>query len=86
MGTDITLTSSYGTAPPSTQPMPQATACSVCRKHYSEHVEEKCLFDSTMFQQEDFYAYRQRFEAWMAGQRLEDCLALIVYNLTRVKP
>lgn len=84
--TEITLTPSYGSSSPSTPPMPRATQCGNCGRQYAEHPEGKCLFDSSQFRQEDLSVFKSRFEAWANGQRLEDCLAQIVYNLTKVTP
>jgi hypothetical protein len=83
---DITLTVNYGGGASSvTGPMPRADVCKICHRVYADHAEGKCLFESTKFQEEDFYGYHSRFAAWMAGQRLEDCLARIAYELTKAK-
>ena len=76
---DVTLglpnTSSY-----TNMPMPRP-GCRYCMRPREEHQEDKCLFSTTTFQQEDLTSFRSRFGAWSNGQRIEDCLAEIVYYL-----
>lgn len=79
VGADVSLglpnMSSY-----TSMPMPRP-GCRSCLRSQEEHEGGKCLFNTTTFQQEDLSTFRIRFGSWCNGQRIEDCLAEIVYYL-----
>lgn len=76
---DITL-GQPNSSTPTYSPMP-IPGCRLCLRPREEHQEDKCLFSTTAYQPEDITAFRSRFGAWSAGQRIEDCLAAVVFYL-----
>ena len=76
---DITL-GSPNPSSPTYAPMPRP-GCRLCLRPREEHQEDKCLFSTTTYVPEDLASFRSRFGAWSSGQRIEDCLAEIVFYL-----
>lgn len=69
----------------STSAMPRLDLCHNCGKTHAVHVDGKCLFEASKFipVDQDREQFRQRFLSWAAGQKLEEALCRIVYELTR---
>lgn len=65
--------------------MPRLDLCHNCGKIQALHVEGKCVFDASTFKpvDQDFATFKTEFMQWASGQKLEDALCHIVYELTR---
>ena len=68
---------------PHLKAMPRADSCLCCGKAFEQHVDRKCLYSSTDYVEEPEIAFMTRFSAWANGQKIEECLARIVYELTK---
>jgi len=83
--TEIELTNPYTSQQEKSDPMPRMDTCHNCGKVQSMHTDNKCLFVSTMFKPVDqgYTEFRSKFMQWASGQKIEDALCNIVYELTR---
>lgn len=83
--TEIELTNPYNSGYEKADPMPRMDVCHNCGKVQSMHTDNKCLFDSSVFRPVDqgYAEFRTKFLSWAHGQKLEDALCNIVYELTR---
>lgn len=68
--------------PPTVARMPRADDCHNCGQPRAEHGHDKCLFDATNAQPLSREEFVKRFSGWIYGQKIEDALANIVYELT----
>jgi len=82
---DIELSHLYSNASEKAQAMPRMDQCHNCGHSRPTHVDGKCLFVSTMFKplDKDYTSFRTEFMQWVHGQKIEDALCNIVYELTR---
>lgn len=83
--TEIELTNPYTSNGEKNTPMPRMDTCHNCGKSRATHTDNKCLFEATAFSPRDLsYAeFQSQFMSWAQGQKLEDALCNIVYELTR---
>jgi hypothetical protein len=83
---EIELTNPYSSGhTEKSQPMPRMDTCHNCGRARATHTEGHCLFESTSYKPRDqsYESFRSEFMSWIQGQRLEDGLCNIVYELTR---
>ena len=84
--TEIELTNTgYTYSAEKNDAMPRMDRCHNCGKVQALHTDNKCLFDASSFTPVDLsYAdFRVKFLAWGSGQKIEEALCNIVYELTR---
>lgn len=84
-GIDIELTNSYTNEQEKATPMPRMDTCHNCGKVQAMHTDNKCLFDASTFKPLDqgYAEFRSKFMSWAQGQKIEEALCNIVYELTR---
>lgn len=63
--------------------MPRGDDCHTCASPANTHPNGKCLFEASQLQPISRDEFTKRFRAWVAGQKLEEALGNIVYELTR---
>ena len=82
---DIELANTFTNEPERAEAMPRMDTCHNCGKVRSGHAEGKCLFDASTFAPRDrsYQEFRTEFMRWACGQKIEDALCNIVYELTR---
>ena len=79
------MTNPYTSNAEKNTPMPRMDTCHNCGKVRAGHIDNKCLFDASTFKPRDdsYESFRSQFMSWVQGQKLEDGLCNIVYELTR---
>ena len=82
---EIELTNPYTNNGEKTTPMPRMDTCHNCGKVRAGHVDNKCLFEAASFKPRDesYESFRTQFMSWAHGQKIEEALCNIVYELTR---
>jgi hypothetical protein len=82
---EIELTNPFTSSGGKSDSMPRLDTCHTCGSVQSMHQDNKCLFVSTMFKPVDqgYTEFRTKFMQWAHGQKIEDALCNIVYELTR---
>lgn len=78
---DIAL--GYSSVTPNPLRMPRADDCFMCSKPKDQHQHTKCLFNSTTYTPLSRNDYQNRLIAWLAGQKIEEALTNIIYELTK---
>jgi hypothetical protein len=82
---DIELANPYTSQPEKSEAMPRMDRCHNCGHSAASHADNKCLFVSTTYKPVDldYTSFRGQFMQWVQGQKIEDALCNIVYELTR---
>lgn len=79
---DFELQMGWSQSSASVARMPRADDCHNCGQPLADHGGGKCLFDASNAHPITKEEFVKRFAGWVSGQKIEDALANIVYELT----